>query len=413
MSGLVAVWGLVSGGALGFLFGVPKLPRSFEGGEDVKPEAARRSEIVAKAYIRSNSNLEEISDWLTKIIVGLGLIHLTAIPSYVGMYRAWLKQTIQSGGGKDPMGLSWFLVLVTLSAAFIGFLFFYVQARTRMAVLLRETEVLGDRAPTTLEIQRAITEQQMTTSAGQPLEEASRLPSFKPSRDIVAARPVEGDAAVLAQMPQPTDSAERWGAWAAASARAGNLENAAYGWRVATERSAGSDNATRAQMHERYAEVLQALERNAEALAHYERAIQLGADEYSILLRELLVALYIPPPEGFRKALDISERLLRAHADSARFNPWIKVWRLAAFGQKHRWHTGRGEAREASAAEESARQLIKELLTEVPDPDSEIRVFLRQMIDPGIFQGDPEEDDLVSLRSAPDIYKLITTGNAL
>jgi tetratricopeptide (TPR) repeat protein len=412
MSGLAAVWGLVSGGALGFLFGIPKLPRQLEDGEGGKPpeRAIGERRSVAKAYIRSNSNLEEISDWLTKIIVGLGLIHLSAIPAYLGNYRGWLKRSVESAGVTDPMGFSWFLLVVTLAAALIGFLFFYVQARTRMAVLLRETEFLGGRDPTPSEMQRAIEGAQVVTAQGGSLEEAVKSPAFKPGRDILSAQPIEGDAVVLAQMPQPSDSADRWGAWAAANARAGDLQKAAFGWYTAVERS-GADRGKRAQLHEKYAEVLQALERNSEALAHYAKAREFGADEYSILVRELLVALYVPPPEGFTRALDVSDQLLARHADRVKDNPWIKVWRLAAYGQKHRWYLARGERKEADEAAQAAKQLIRELLAECPDPQSAIRSFLRQLIDPVTFHGDLTEDDLVSFRQIPEIYNLITKGS--
>src|SRR5215204_5036319 len=55
----------VSGGFLGFLFAIPQ-------------SASRNAGDVfsSSAAYRSNSNLEEISDWLTKILVGLGLVQL-------------------------------------------------------------------------------------------------------------------------------------------------------------------------------------------------------------------------------------------------------------------------------------------------------------------------------------------------
>src|SRR5690348_5138906 len=51
---------------LGLIFGVPRA----------------RSEFIAGASERyaSNSNLEQISDWLTKLLVGAGLVQLTSTP---------------------------------------------------------------------------------------------------------------------------------------------------------------------------------------------------------------------------------------------------------------------------------------------------------------------------------------------
>lgn len=58
---------LMSGFFLGFLFGVPKY---------------KESKSTASNY-HINNNLTEISDWLTKIIVGIGLSQLTNIPSAI------------------------------------------------------------------------------------------------------------------------------------------------------------------------------------------------------------------------------------------------------------------------------------------------------------------------------------------
>jgi uncharacterized integral membrane protein len=64
---LIALTAMVSGGLMGFLFGIP---RSLQ----------RNNEHDTHNY-GSNTNLEQISDWLTKIIVGVSLTQLPAIRS--------------------------------------------------------------------------------------------------------------------------------------------------------------------------------------------------------------------------------------------------------------------------------------------------------------------------------------------
>jgi hypothetical protein len=59
------------GGMIGFLFGVPKGPSD--------SNDQQRSGF----YYRPNTNLEQVSDWLTKIIVGVGLIQFRAIGSVI------------------------------------------------------------------------------------------------------------------------------------------------------------------------------------------------------------------------------------------------------------------------------------------------------------------------------------------
>ncbi|MEM9413169.1 MAG: hypothetical protein AAGA30_18820, partial [Planctomycetota bacterium] len=61
---------------VGFLFGIPKVLQ----GEDL-PKTAVAGSVGDRRYEqRVNTNLEQISDWLTKIIVGLGLVNLGAVP---------------------------------------------------------------------------------------------------------------------------------------------------------------------------------------------------------------------------------------------------------------------------------------------------------------------------------------------
>src|SRR6266508_6277591 len=65
VAALVAGGAFVAGGLLGFLFGIP---RSLAG-----PEGSVDGAAAGGAY-RPNTNLEQISDWLTKILVGVGLV---------------------------------------------------------------------------------------------------------------------------------------------------------------------------------------------------------------------------------------------------------------------------------------------------------------------------------------------------
>jgi hypothetical protein len=58
-----------AGGLLGFLFGVPR-NRSVETLQEGPP-----------AGVRPNTNLEQVSDWLTKILIGATLVQLGSIPS--------------------------------------------------------------------------------------------------------------------------------------------------------------------------------------------------------------------------------------------------------------------------------------------------------------------------------------------
>lgn len=72
---------LLAGFLLGFVFGLPRTPDSSH--ERPQAGAAPQGPRSTKPSIQSNNNLLEISDWLTKIIVGVGLVQLNKIPGKI------------------------------------------------------------------------------------------------------------------------------------------------------------------------------------------------------------------------------------------------------------------------------------------------------------------------------------------
>lgn len=83
---LLALSCLLLGAFVGFLFGIPRVLQA-DGGPGMsaspltEPQTAPGVATTQNAYQQQvNTNLEQISDWLTKIIVGLGLVNLYAIP---------------------------------------------------------------------------------------------------------------------------------------------------------------------------------------------------------------------------------------------------------------------------------------------------------------------------------------------
>lgn len=89
-AGVALLWALCSltaGGGVGFLFGIPRSGAApakaglaaASGGKPGSAVAAAASDADRGNNLRPNTNLEEVSDWLTKIIVGLGLVNLADI----------------------------------------------------------------------------------------------------------------------------------------------------------------------------------------------------------------------------------------------------------------------------------------------------------------------------------------------
>jgi hypothetical protein len=103
---------------LGFLFGIP---RTVQGETEQMGQPGRKD---ARQTFRANNSLEQVSDWLTKVLIGVGLAQLALLPSglqTVGAYWADLF------GGDTSAGV--FSLVVAGYFAFCGFLLGYIWAR--------------------------------------------------------------------------------------------------------------------------------------------------------------------------------------------------------------------------------------------------------------------------------------------
>ena len=68
----------VLGGLAGFVFGVPKIITDNTTGNQNTITATGLKKII-----QENTNLTQISDWLTKVIIGVGLVELKQIPPFI------------------------------------------------------------------------------------------------------------------------------------------------------------------------------------------------------------------------------------------------------------------------------------------------------------------------------------------
>jgi hypothetical protein len=114
---------MLSGVLLGFLFGLPRVA-----------VAARGSKADAEdgSGLETNSNLDEVSDWLTKILVGLGLVQLGRISHAV----SGIGNELAPGFGALP-GAKGFAVGLLLYSVIDGFLIGYIWTRVELSGLFR------------------------------------------------------------------------------------------------------------------------------------------------------------------------------------------------------------------------------------------------------------------------------------
>ena len=113
------------GGVIGFLFGVPRTLTSDAGPDE---RAASR--------IRPNTNLEQVSDWLTKLLIGATLVELRNIPS--GAAR--LFEAMAPALGAEDVSAAFAGGLVVYFAA-LGFLAGWLITRLSLGKAMRQADM--------------------------------------------------------------------------------------------------------------------------------------------------------------------------------------------------------------------------------------------------------------------------------
>jgi hypothetical protein len=122
----------LTGFLLGFLFAIP---RTLQGdGPEASAQGTGEDALEGRTYL-ANTNLEQISDWLTKIIVGVGLTQLGAIPGLLTDLGAAMSEPM--GDVPASAGFSVALVVYYLVD---GFLVGYLWTRLTMPALLRRSD---------------------------------------------------------------------------------------------------------------------------------------------------------------------------------------------------------------------------------------------------------------------------------
>jgi len=133
-SALIAAACTLSGAILGFLFGIPKTLQQAHTGGRVPGQDGEGAGTDAVCF-QANTNLEQISDWLTKILVGVGLTEISSVPSRLDSYARSVAAGLGNGPGAAPFAVA---ILVFYSAC--GFLVSYLWTRLYFAAELKRND---------------------------------------------------------------------------------------------------------------------------------------------------------------------------------------------------------------------------------------------------------------------------------
>jgi CheY-like chemotaxis protein len=149
--GNALIWGFgfcVSGMLLGFLFAIPRIlpagaiiaparPHNANGNgkreTDTGPGAGSVLSHPSHSPSEINSNLVEVSDWLTKIIVGVGLVELKHLPTAARGVADYIAPSL----GLAPSMAAPVAGGIMLFYSVLGFLIGYLLTRIYLAVIIK------------------------------------------------------------------------------------------------------------------------------------------------------------------------------------------------------------------------------------------------------------------------------------
>lgn len=114
----------------GFLFGIPRIMNSSSAQSVLKS---------SKNIILHNDNLVQISDWLTKIIVGVGLTQINSAPMKLWALGETLSPCFDPNGvGKEDDIAATIAICVVLYFIILGFIAAYLWTRVYFSDLLEK-----------------------------------------------------------------------------------------------------------------------------------------------------------------------------------------------------------------------------------------------------------------------------------
>lgn len=113
----------LAGGILGFLFGIP---------HTVQGSTSSTGEV----QYQGNTNLEQVSDWLTKIIIGVGLVQIGRALPALSKLASNLKAPLGGQASSAAFGLG-----TAISYALLGFFFVYLWSRVVFTLQLNREAI--------------------------------------------------------------------------------------------------------------------------------------------------------------------------------------------------------------------------------------------------------------------------------
>ena len=275
---MIAVAGFATGGLFGFVFGIPRSLQEparppATTGDAADPDADERAARAARVRYAGNTSLEQISDWLTKIIVGVGLTQLANLPGALGAFGELMGPPLGGFPGST--------VLAPLELVFFGiggFFLGYLWTRLYLMSLYVESDEAAQRKMERAAELRAIAtdaarKANAKDAAQRAIEQGSTLPT---ARDVPSAGPAAAASETVRNVLWVDDQPEHnQGEIAALNGR---------GFSVTTKRSTDEGIAELKSNPDRYSLVISDMARPPDRRAGYTLLNEMKKNQIEIPL---------------------------------------------------------------------------------------------------------------------------------
>jgi len=381
---IAMLWGgafTVMGFVLGFLFGVPR---------------SQTPDDKSKPALAVNTNLEQISDWLTKLITGAALANLRELPADIKMGGHYIAQSLAAcpdpkgcptSGGLDSIGgaiLNFFLAL--------GFLFGYLATRTFFTRLF----AASDAGATLQDTVDSLPPGSATALAKAPVSLDQPPPTLDPAAATAAN--------VLQSLPVSADApADALLALAKAKLFSGKWDEAVAAYKAASDKKP-ADASTLLD----YVYALQRGHSPVEVQNQLDKALDLvraGGDKdvkRRVYEAATYLALYAPAPDGFERAIRLGEEYTRDSSNNP--SGAVRVNLACGYGQKVRWLRTNRPSEDTKPLRDAAFQTAQAAI----NLDAQWKRTLHDLMLPSDVQAARGENDLEVFANDQEFRTLVS-----
>jgi tetratricopeptide (TPR) repeat protein len=405
---------LIGGYVVGLLFAVPKTPSEgltatqqtgtstavSSNGDAVRGE---RTTALQRRILLVNTSFEQISDWLTKIIVGVGLVQFKPILDFVETRIGWLatdlSSTTFSVAEAQPVATA---IVIAFPALGVLSGFFSVRLYIAWAIYVADADATRPLYETFTQTQKelvaAVAPSPGTTAVKRGFDPPPSGTGGPTGENLPKAAAKAIDQ-ILDVPLSDLSAANDLVTWGRASAARGRFSEARDAFAKAIEATNGNPEVVLEYVETLYrlppidhGAMIKALER---ALSQLGSTTDLNV-RHGVIESLINAYLYTPPPKGFANALALGEKYI-ADDGSRRYTAYVYL--SAAHGQRYSYYKKQGDSHAGAELAEIVRLVRKAI--EIGGPKA--RSWIARLTTP-----EGGDDDLVdAVKDNAELSKLL------